>query len=338
MVLLTHGWNSCWRGLRLLGVCVAMVGGAVPVTGQSPADKSALQEQFLPDRVRAAGAAATVVGMNHPAAAASALIRGQDTSAWLVEPAPPAAEVRPRDGAPVLEPDLLAKVEDRKPLADANDNPDEVRAYYYVVLTARQTPFEVLLKDARRDLSYAHLFEDPEELRGQLVYLEGQLARLRRFDPPKALQMEGVKDLYEGWIFDSRYEGQFQSHCLVFTELPAGIQIGENIDYPVCFAGYLFKRYRVRNPRSVFDAPLLIGRTLQLMPATQATGASTGQMRQAFVIAFLIVGGATAGVIVGLAWWYRRSDRQVQQRLAQARPLEFGEHAEDRPTNGRALG
>ncbi len=281
--------------------------------------------RFTPDEVRAAAAATAVVGMRDPLAASAALARGVETSMWTVQPAvPPPAP--PTSGlAPVLDAEVLAGVEDRTPVADPNVNPDEVRAYNYVLATASRTPFEALLKSARRDLTFVHLFEDTAELRGQVVYLEGDLRRLVRFEPSRALKKEGVKDHYEGWIYDRRYGGRTNFHCLLFTELPPEIKPGEDIDYPIAFAGYLFKRCRFRTGNRIDDAPLLMGRTIRLLRDERRDLPASGAMRQAFLTGFVVLGGLTAAVVVGLTWWYRRNDSRIRQRLARVRPVEFGE-------------
>jgi hypothetical protein len=155
-----------------------------------------------------------------------------------------------------------------------------------------------------------------------LIYLEGQLKRLWRFEAPRHLKKQGVPVYYEGWMFDKRYEGQPVRHCLVFSELPDGIKIGDDVDYPIAFAGYLFKRYRVRAGKGVFDAPLLIGKTITLLPE-QDSGPTTGEMRTGFLVAFFVIGGGTVALLVSLAWWYRRHDTLVRERLARSRPVEF---------------
>lgn len=316
-----------------LGLAVA---GATAADQTQPTLPSGVQEQFLPDNVRAAAAATAVVGVGFPPTVAGVLVRGHETSAWLVEA--PASPARPSpDVAPVLDPEVLANIDDRAPIADPDVNPDEVRAYYYTVLAASKTPTEELFKKARRDLNYVHLFEDTKEYRGQLVYVEGRLKRLWRFEPNRQLKREGVKDCYEGWMINARYEAQALSHCVLFTELPPGVKPGENVDYPIRFAGYLFKRYRVRSGKTAFDAPLLIGRTVELVSERPASSGAA-EARQGFLIAFVAVVGSTAAVIVGLAWWYKRNDQRIRQRIAQARPPDFGENADQVPTNGRVSG
>jgi hypothetical protein len=310
-----------------LTALLAAVGGLCLAT-QPP-----IQEEFVPDQVRAASAAVAVIGSTHPLAAVGMLTRGTETSIWNAEPPLPGAKAKSADVAPLIETDLLVKVRDKEPIADLADNPDEVRAYNYVMATASRVPDEIMLKNARRDLTYVHLFEDTEEYRGQLIYLEGYLKRLVRFEPSRQLKKEGIKDHYEGWIIDRRYDRQSLSHCLLFTELPPEIKPGENLDTLVRFAGYLFKRYRFRAGTAVRDAPLLMGRSISVL-REERSASNTNASQQGFLVAFVVIGGITAGVVAGLAVWYRRTDNRIRERLARVRPPAFDSPEGREHTNG----
>ena len=75
-----------------------------------------------------------------------------------------------------------------------------------------------------------------------------------------------MKTLYEGWIFDDLYIAN--PFCVLFTELPPGLHVGEKLEYRVGFDGYFFKRYRYKDGQgTVRDCPLFIGRTLAVQPA-----------------------------------------------------------------------
>lgn len=322
------------RGLwAFLGsFCPLFFVGAVIGAGTLGAAQPPVEEQFLPDQVRAASATVAVLGVANPVGTLGVLIRGTDTSAWTVEPI---TSVPPRttDEAPRLDPEMLDRVRDRVPLADINNEPGEVAAYYYAMTVAHKTPVDALFKTARRDLTYIQIFDEPEVHRGQVIYLEGDLKRLWRFEPADRMKKEGVKDHYEGWIFDRRYPGQPARHCLIFTELPEGIKPGENLDYPVKFAGYLFKRYRVRDAKPAFDAPLLIGRTILLDTKFRPDG-KTEEVKQSFLNGFFLVGGITLAFIVGLGLWYRHHDQAVRRRLAGVRTVEFTEPEARGSSNG----
>jgi hypothetical protein len=230
------------------------------------------------------------------------------------------SRLAPPDRAPVLDPDRLAGVEDKAPVRRVDQNYYEATAYTYVLTEAHKTSAQAFAKSARTDLSFAHLFEEPEKYRGQVVHIEGRLLRLHKFDAPQLAAREGVPVLYEGWVFGDTYFSN--PYCVIVTDVPEWMKPGDRTDYPVAFDGYFFKRYRYKAGDGLRDAPLLIGRTFveRSYPLTpESTGAFTGALLPLFLA--LLVG--TALLVIGLGWWFRRGDRQVRARLSSARETFF---------------
>jgi hypothetical protein len=227
--------------------------------------------------------------------------------AWAVEP--PAGLP---DG---VDREILAGVEDRAPVRSANENYYEAQAYGYLLVKAHNTPGSLLEKAARRDLSFVHLFEEPEKHRGKLIHLEGRLKRLTHFDPPQLTLKEGVQTLFEGWVFtETSYSNPY---CVVFSELPTALHPGEKLEDHVTFDGFFFKRYRYKAADGHWrDAPLLIGK--ELKPAQAALSSQNYPAHWfsgLFLPGFLAVLATTAALTLCLAWWFRRGDRGVQARL-----------------------
>jgi hypothetical protein len=222
----------------------------------------------------------------------------------------------------LLDAEVLAGVEDKAPVRNADQNPYEAQAYYYVLARAKHAPVEALAKAARRDPTYAHLFEEPAKYRGQIVHLEGRLRRLRQFDTSRYAAKLGVPVVYEAWVFDERYFGN--PYCLLITSLPAGLAVGEQLDRTVAFDGYFFKRYRYKAGDGLRDAPLLIGPTLipREAPAVEESPWSFSRLFLPLFLSF-ILGTVLLAVILG--WWFRRGDRSVRARLDEARMVNFGE-------------
>jgi hypothetical protein len=200
----------------------------------------------------------------------------------------------------------------------------EYEAYVEALNKANATPAFAFANSARRDVSYANLMTEPHAFRGDVVHIEGRLKRVYRFNPPIAAT--NVRDLYEGWIFGG--ERGANPVCLVFTQLPEGLQVGDQKGVKVAFDGYFFKRYRFKaddsGPNQAREAPLLIGRTLILLETPVATtdGASGGDA-SSLLIGFLALIALTALLAVGLTWWFRRSDRRIRSRLAGAMARDF---------------
>jgi hypothetical protein len=84
-------------------------------------------------------------------------------------------------------------------------------------------------------------------------------------DAPKPLLNDGIKLLYEGWIFPESEDGGANPYCVIFTELPKDVELGERVSYRVVCDAYFFKIYRYKaGADKTRDAPLLIGRTFAL--------------------------------------------------------------------------
>src|SRR5262249_39895711 len=78
---------------------------------------------------------------------------------------------------------------------------------YDAVRKAQDTPPEVFLKEARPDLTFAHLFEDSWRYRGEVVAIKGHLRRVRRFVPDANLKSKTRRYLYECWLYHEESGG-----------------------------------------------------------------------------------------------------------------------------------
>jgi hypothetical protein len=225
------------------------------------------------------------------------------------------------DKAQPLGADMTEGVRDSTPLPTRwHENTDEQRAFSNVLYAASQLSADAFRRGARHDLTYAHVIEQPSRYRGEVVHVEGTLKQLRRYDPPWTAKQAGVANLYEGWIFDKHYGAR--PWCVVFTELPPGLEVGDGLEVAVSTDGYLFKRYRYKSrgksKGKLPEAPLLIGRTLTLPAAVADTRDAETEWMKELLPVFLVLLGASMAVAVGLGLWYRRGDRKVHARLEEA--------------------
>jgi hypothetical protein len=241
-----------------------------------------------------------------------------------------------RDIVPPLRADLLAKVKDSRGLpvlpADlkkaADQDFDEIDAYLDAVEKAYRMPAHTFANSARPDLTYGHLWNEPRKYRGQVAHFEGTLKRVRRYDPPLMLAQTGVRDIYEGWIFDVKQYGA-NPVCVIFTELPEGIAVGENLTVEVAFDGYFFKKYRYTagdsKPGQAREVPLLIGHApVRLHPVVAAESSPPPSAWMGTLLTGLLAFiAAVLGLALAMHWWFRRADRKVQRRLEEARQREF---------------
>jgi len=203
---------------------------------------------------------------------------------------------------------------------------DEFNGYAYVefLVRAAQTADSAFRKAALPSVEYVHLFSRPARYRGKVVEFEGRLKLLRRFDPPESAVARGVRDIYEGWMFNAELIGA-NPICIIFTELPPGLTVGEKLERKVSFAGYFFKKYRYRardtqgNQRR--DAPLLIGRTVKLLDSGAPVPPAEAEAGWPHDLLPLFLGlvALTVGLVVILTIWFRRSDQSVRRRVAALR-------------------
>ena len=222
----------------------------------------------------------------------------------------------PAEKSAAVDRDLLAGVEDAAPVRSASENYPEERAYNYLLIHARKFRVAELRSQARADLAFVHLFEEPAKYRGQLVTLKGRLRRLWRFDPPALPAKEGVPNLYEGWLYaNGTVTNPF---CILASELGPGLTTGEKIDREVTYTGYFFKRYRYKAGDGWRDSPLLIGRSIELSneSTTEPAPLLLGSIYMPAIFALL---GATLLLGLGLAWRLRAGDRKVRAQLQQIR-------------------
>jgi hypothetical protein len=199
---------------------------------------------------------------------------------------PVAAEYRfPNPGARIYR-----EIQDHTPVRSEKENRDEYQAWTEVVSFARSKDAAGLERHAARDLTSEDLRESasdraavngPSIFRLELLRFDGKVTKVRRIAPTKALAERGVKDLYEAWLVPAD-EPPSQAVCVVFTDLPAGLEMGaQPADRWATFAGYFFKMMRYPGPDAEekpdpaggppkktgwLSAPLLVGRTVTLSP------------------------------------------------------------------------
>jgi hypothetical protein len=280
-------------------------------------EKTVISEKkvsVMDDRTRAVVAASSVVGLSEPVTAYTLVQAGNGFSLWsgLPESLEPDVSKAP----PLVN---LESVKDGEPIRSG----EEGLAFCEALVKAHQTSDQAFRQSATRGLTYANLFNEPQLHRGKVIHFEGLLRRLSRFEPPAETKLDGVKDQYEGWMFDPERYGA-NPVCVVFTDLPAGLETGDKLDTRVSVDGYFFKKYRYKSADGTRDAPLLIARTLTVKQAPSKPDSEEGGFFSGFMaVTFMAALGGVFLLALLLTLWYRRSDRQVQQRLMTAQTSSF---------------
>lgn len=269
-----------------------------------------------------------MVGAGQPLTVAALLQGGRGFSLWSALPVD--TESSDTRVPPLVN---LESIKDETPVRSG----EEGLAFCEALVKAHKTSNQVFQNSATRGLSYANLFLEPTLHRGKVVHFEGRLKRLIRFEPPEETKLDGVTDQYEGWMFNPDTLGA-NPVCVVFTDLPAGLEPGDKLDVRVGFDGYFFKKYRYKGADTLRDAPLLIGHTIIVKQIPAKTDAEEGGLFSSFMaVTFMVLLGCVFFLAFALTMWYRRSDQQVQQRVSNAQASTFfmepgaGEERQDNP-------
>lgn len=195
---------------------------------------------------------------------------------------------------------------------------DERVPFEDVILLAHGFKAEELNDAARRDISVSEMLAEKkairDEVRFELVHIEGKLKRLKKIPSLARLKDVGIEDLYEAWIFPRGGRGT-DPVCVIITEPPTGIKPADDITpgVPVSTAGYYFKvlEYQSNQPnpkdssKTMFRrAPLLLGHALTVGKDAEPANASYFDLGTVS----LVFGGAVLAVLVGMAVWLRRTD------------------------------
>lgn len=301
---------------EVVGLCYpAGVFGCPAVSGALVLLPSAVDRD-----ARAALAAAAVVSMGQPAGSLNLLAAGQARRLWSSQAQASAVSPVSKSRAKAAKLDLSVwDIEDKTPIPSWQENYSEAMAYVRTLVVAHDTSLEAFAAGAQRDLTFAHFWEEPKKYRGEVVRLEGTLTRVRRFDPPPTAQREGVRNLYEGWICDPKIHGA-NFMCIIFTELPPGLEVAEKMKQPVVFYGYFFKIYRYKAADGhARAAPLLIGH----MPEIPRSLTPVNSNNVMLVILFLGCVAGTVVLAVALAIWYSQGDKKIRARLTDASAARF---------------
>ncbi|MGD9856045.1 MAG: hypothetical protein AB7U20_13965 [Planctomycetaceae bacterium] len=208
--------------------------------------------------------------------------------------------------------ELLAAIEDNT----LGLRRKESDAYHWMLSQIDRLPESTAAAQARSDVAFTVLMLEPDQYRGRLLSVTGDLRRLTEFP---ASEESGFAALYEGWLF-TRDSGT-NPYRIVCTQRPEGIPLGESLDppVPVRVNGFFFKRYGYASQQGQHVAPMLIAKSLHvrlLLPTAAADGPEL-QHAMLGVVSVVVAGIMTMGV------WFFISDRRFRNsrldQLAAAR-------------------
>jgi hypothetical protein len=192
----------------------------------------------------------------------------------------------------------------------------ELKAYDYVLAFAKEQPVERMKKYAVRNVPVENLFRRiKQDYMLELLHFEGKLKLVLAMKPTPGLEkLEQVKELYEAWLYP---RGSNKLVCVVVSELPEGIKVGEDQSAWVAFDAYYFRlfHYESRAPKDRTDpekkqwheAPMFLGRTFEVLPPEPPAATYNPTMLIGIATGLGLL--AATGFILTL--WFRRGDRRI---------------------------
>lgn len=273
------------------------------------------------------------------------LAGGERANCWTIED-----ETQP----PPLDRTYLASVrDDANQLRDVIENESDQRqfmAYTDAVLKAHRTKSDLFLKHVRADVKYVNLIKEPKIHRGQVVYVEGYLRQITKWEPNQTEAQNGIKAVYEVFLVVAQ-GNDFHPAVMHCTQLPPGFP--ESVEsmsgqVKVAFVGYFFRKYRYKAKNNEqHSVPHMVGHVIDLRkpkdrkaeekaaaPAEPPAEKPEDKVKKWLLPGFFIVLGGTLVIIVAMIVSYRRADRRNEARVQSALstlvlPPEPDEPAED---------
>jgi hypothetical protein len=317
-----RAWHQALRTAKLIAPAALLA--LLLVAGPARADDDPPEENVYRDNteqvVRGAAtlAGAGCLGGTGTPMVLALLLRGDQQHLWKLEES---------DHALRLSPGSLQRVKDSTEVR-IDDGAYEAEAYCEAVYKSTLVSLGAFANSAQ-DATFRAVYFEPKRYRGEVIHYEGKLRSVRDFDAPLMLSAKGIKKLYDCWIFDK--DNGANPVCLVCSELPAGVKVGEHLSIPVTFDAYFFKKYRYQSvdstPGHAREAPLFIGRSFVLVQQAESDAVRESFTADSKTLLILFLGGVVSTVLLALGahWWFRRADRRVRDRIVQTRVPEFGD-------------
>lgn len=146
----------------------------------------------------------------------------------------------------------LSGVVDRAPLS-SRENP----GYLMLLERVRSTPPDRLRAEARRDVVFSQLLDNPARYRGVPIHVEGTALRVL------AQSTTGSRLFPSGEFFEAYVvtpDSQSYPLILVFEGAMKGLPVGDDVHVRVAFDGYFFKLIAYLAGDTMRFAPCLVGR------------------------------------------------------------------------------
>lgn len=175
-------------------------------------------------------------------------------------------------------------------------------AYSLLLNRSADTTAADLAAQARTDITYAHLWQDPAHYRGVPLHILGTARRIVRYE--SKLSRSGW--LYEAWVVVPDLPKN--PYVCVFEDAPKGLPIGTEVSERVVFNGFFLKLMRYQASDVERGAPLLVGRI-----GWTARPAGRGTTNWS---AYWLAGGVAVMFSVSLVRWIMHLRRSFRPKRA----------------------
>lgn len=193
---------------------------------------------------------------------------------------------------PGVEPRLLRAVRDDTVFRSSDHAP-----FYHLLDLLNHTNEAELERAAIGEVSYAQIFTQPKEFRGDLVTMRGTVRRVMA--RPAGANDYGIRQFYQTVLEPEDRSDPIVFYCL---ELPDGLAPGDRLKAPAAITGFFFKRWSYfRQDKEISTWPLLLAKTLHLLAPPPVVAARPAANPRLLVMA--AVAAALVSILaVSLCW------------------------------------
>ena len=237
------------------------------------------------------------------------------------------------DKAFPLDERYLGAIKDKRPLPNLiNVGLDELKdsdlgiygALCQALLYADRASPDMFERSAEENkhVVYADLKANSSRYRGKVISVKGTLLVIRKKEAPRYIKNH-LKDIYYGYIVGPT-KG-VPPVAVVFTELPAGLDVSEKVDMPVTLNGYYLglNRFQAdkenRGWQKDVISPYVVGKTMIVHAKPPPPPAVEESYSYPLIVSSLGVIVAIGFFVIGLNLWFRRGDKKTQSQLADLR-------------------
>jgi hypothetical protein len=152
-----------------------------------------------------------------------------------------------------VDPRLLSEVTDRTRLV-----PDQARVMHHLLAVLNKASLEEIEAASEGNVTFLQLYRQPEEYRGRIVTIKGQIRRAFRVEFDDKYNEFGFDGYWKLWVF---YEGDSRMPIVVYAlDMPEGFKAREKMSDDIELTGFSFKvwPYYVQESGKWHTAPIVL--------------------------------------------------------------------------------